>query len=125
MTPSDPTTVPLPADLLAAEEQMLQACLAAISSGDGRRWSASLRFENLRLLPVAVRLARGLIAKGQQVVPLQNLQPWGEAVSLFAQQRQGEVLAWLETGASAESQRWWRHTYPQLVWEPEGPLAPR
>ena len=65
------------------------------------------------------------VAKGQQVVPLQNLQPWGEAVSLFAQQRQGEVLAWLETGASAESQRWWRHTYPQLVWEPEGPLAPR
>ena len=45
MTPSDPTTVPLPADLLAAEEQMLQACLAAIGSGDGRRWSASLRFE--------------------------------------------------------------------------------
>ena len=68
MTPSDPTTVPLPADLLAAEEQMLQACLAAIGSGDGRLWSASLRFENLRLLPVAIRLARGLIAKGQQVV---------------------------------------------------------
>ena len=30
-----------------------------------------------------------------------------------------------ETGASADSQRWWQQTYPQLVWEPKGPLAAR
>jgi predicted O-linked N-acetylglucosamine transferase (SPINDLY family) len=60
---------------------------------------------------------------GQRVVPLRNLQPWGEAVSLFTQERPGAVMAWLETGASAETQRWWQHIYPQLVWEPEGPLT--
>ena len=73
-------------------------------------------------LPDAERQRRE--AQGQRVVPLQNLQPWGEAVSLFAWGRPGEVLAWLETGASADSQHWWQHTYPQLVWEPKGPLAP-
>ena len=56
---------------------------------------------------------------------LQNLQPWGKAVTLFAREQPNTVLAWLETGASDESQRWWQHTYPQLVWEPKGPLAPR
>ena len=74
-------------------------------------------------LPDAERQRRE--AQGQHVVRLQNLQPWGEAVHLFAGKRHREVLAWLETGASAESQRWWQHTYPQLVWEPTGPLAPR
>jgi len=64
-------------------------------------------------------------AQGQQVVALHNLQPWGETVTLFAQERPDAVLAWLETGASEESQRWWKHTYPQLVWETKGPLAPR
>ena len=74
-------------------------------------------------LPDAERQRRE--AQGQQVVPLHNLQPWGETVTLFAQQRPDAVLAWLETGASEESQRWWKHTYPQLVWETKGPLAPR
>ena len=74
-------------------------------------------------LPDAERQRRE--AQGQRVVPLRNLQPWGEAVHLFARKRPGEVLAWLETGASADSQRWWQQTYPQLVWEPTGPLAPR
>ena len=74
-------------------------------------------------LPDAERQRRE--AEGQRVVALQSLQPWGKAVTLFARARPGKVLAWLENGASAESQRWWLHTYPQLVWEPEGPLAPR
>ena len=64
-------------------------------------------------------------AQGQRVVPLQNLQPWGEAVTLFARKKPYEVLAWLETGASSESQDWWKHTYPQLVWDTQGPLATR
>ena len=62
-------------------------------------------------------------AQGQQVVALENIQPWGKAVGLFAGKHPGKVLAWLETGASAESQRWWQHAYPQLVWEAKGPLA--
>ena len=64
-----------------------------------------------------------LEAKGQRVVAIQNLQPWGKAVNLFSKEKPGEVLAWLESGASEESQRWWQHTYPQLIWEPKGPLA--
>ena len=62
-------------------------------------------------------------AAGQRVVPLKNLQPWGEAVTLFAKKEPGNVLAWLEGGASDESLRWWQHTYPQLIWETKGPLA--
>ena len=61
--------------------------------------------------------------QGQRIVALKDLQPWGEAVSLFARERPNSVLAWLETGASKESQDWWKKTYPQLVWEPVGPLA--
>ena len=64
-------------------------------------------------------------ARGQRVVPLENLQPWGEAVSLFAKEKPDKVLVWLEVGASADSQHWWQQTYPQLVWNQEGPLAPR
>ena len=64
-------------------------------------------------------------AQGQRVVPLRNLEPWGIAVSLFSQERHDTVLAWLETGASEKSQQWWKHVYPQLVWDLEGPLAPR
>lgn len=59
MTQSDAPCLALPADLLAAEEAMLQAALAAVESGDAKRWAASLRFEGLRLLPVALRLALG------------------------------------------------------------------
>ena len=64
-------------------------------------------------------------ARGQRVVPLDNLQPWGTAVSLFSKEQPNSVLSWLETGANPQSQLWWKHTYPQLIWEPEGPLAPR
>ena len=52
----------LPADLLSAEADLLVAVKAALASGDGSRWGATLRFENLRLLPVALRLAEALTA---------------------------------------------------------------
>ena len=42
--------------------------------------------------------------KDNEIVALKDLQPWGEAVSLFARERPNSVLAWLETGASKESQ---------------------
>ena len=74
-------------------------------------------------LPDAERQKRE--AQGQQVVELQNLKPWGEAVLLFAQKKPNHVLAWLEKGASTKEQDWWQKIYPQLLWEPEGPLATR
>ena len=52
----------LPADLLSAQSDLLVAVQAALASGDGSRWGATLRFENLRLLPVALRLAEALAA---------------------------------------------------------------
>ena len=62
MTSPDSKTVALPADLAAAEQSMFTALSSALKSGDGTRWSAALRFENLRILPVALRLSRALIA---------------------------------------------------------------
>ena len=74
-------------------------------------------------LPDAERQRRE--AQGERVVPLKNLEPWGEAVTLFAQQKPEKVLAWIENGVSLKSQHWWQRIYPQLVWDTEGPLAPR
>ncbi|MCS5698747.1 DUF1995 family protein [Cyanobium sp. FGCU-52] len=50
----------LPADLLAAEQQLLQALRSALAADPNGRWTAELRFEGLRLLPVALRLAEEL-----------------------------------------------------------------
>ena len=47
----------LPADLHAAEEQLVQALRSALAAEPRGRWTAELRFEGLRLLPVALRLA--------------------------------------------------------------------
>ena len=63
MTSMNDATSSLPADLLMAEAQLQDAVVAALASGSARRWSANLRFENLRVLPVALRLARALLAK--------------------------------------------------------------
>ena len=84
MTQSDAPCLDLPADLLAAEQAMLQAALAAVGSGDGQRWATSLRFEGLRLLPVSVRLARALIAAGQQLVMV-----WPDAGAAALARRDG------------------------------------
>ena len=65
-----------------------------------------------------------LEARGQRGC-IQTLQPWGKAVTLFAQEKPEEVMVWLENGASEESMRWWQFTYPQLLWDPKGPLATR
>ena len=62
-------------------------------------------------------------AEGQQVVNLKNIEPWGEAVKLFAREKNTKIMACIETGTSAESIRRWQQIYPQLVWETKGPLA--
>ena len=87
MTQTNPASLDLPADLLTAEKDMLQSTLAAVGSGDGRRWAASLRFEGLRLLPVAVRLARDLIESGQQLVMV-----WPDAGAAALARRDAEDL---------------------------------
>jgi hypothetical protein len=55
----------LPADLQQAESQALAALLAALASRARGRWSVEWRFEGLRLLPVALRFCRSLLAAGQ------------------------------------------------------------
>ena len=46
----------LPSDLYAAEAQLLTAVLAAFNKKPKGRWSAEIRFEGLRIMPVALRL---------------------------------------------------------------------
>ncbi|KEF43525.1 MAG: hypothetical protein ER33_01900 [Cyanobium sp. CACIAM 14] len=50
----------LPADLLTAEAEALQALRASLAAGSAGRWTLELRFEGLRLLPVVLRLLAGL-----------------------------------------------------------------
>jgi hypothetical protein len=57
----------LPADLRCAEAQALEALLAALPSRARGRWSVEWRFEGLRVLPVALRLATALQTAGQPV----------------------------------------------------------
>ena len=48
----------LPADLAAAEAELLTALESALASQSKGRWTLDLRFEGLRLAPVALRLQR-------------------------------------------------------------------
>ena len=50
----------LPADLATAEAELLTALESALSSNSKGRWTLELRFEGLRLAPVALRLQRQL-----------------------------------------------------------------
>ena len=50
----------LPADLRTAEAELLTAVSAALAKGGRARWTAELRFEGLRILPVALRLTAAL-----------------------------------------------------------------
>jgi hypothetical protein len=57
----------LPADLRSAEGQALAALLAALPDQRRGRWTVEMRFEGLRILPVALRLAQGLQASAVAV----------------------------------------------------------
>jgi hypothetical protein len=56
----------LPADLAAAEAQARDALLAALGADVNGRWTVEWRFEGLRLLPLALRLARQLAQAGRE-----------------------------------------------------------
>jgi hypothetical protein len=60
----------LPPDLQSAEAQALEAMRSALAAATGGRWTVELRFEGLRLLPVALRLLAALVEAG---VPLRLL----------------------------------------------------
>ena len=50
----------LPSDLLSAEAQALAAIQAAISTTATGRWTVEFRFEGLKVLPLALRLAAAM-----------------------------------------------------------------
>ena len=87
----------LPADLLTAESDLLVAVSAAMSSGKGLRWSATLRFENLRLMPVALRLAQALKQRDGSLRML-----WPDAGAAALARRDAPALA----NAIADFNQW-------------------
>lgn len=54
----------LPPDLRQAEAQLGEALTIALKSNGSGRWTIELRFEGLRLLPLAMRLAQALKGEG-------------------------------------------------------------
>ncbi|BEV36227.1 DUF1995 family protein [Synechococcus sp. M16CYN] len=78
----------LPADLLIAEHQLQDAISAALATGKAQRWSANLCFENLRVLPVALRLARALVDQGFSL-----LIAWPDAGTAALARREADDLS--------------------------------
>lgn len=78
----------LPPDLLSAEAQALAAVQSAISTTAKGRWTVEFRFEGLKVLPLALRLAA---AMGQAGLAPRLLFPDAGAAALA--QRDGPALA--------------------------------
>jgi hypothetical protein len=78
----------LPSDLRQAESQALVALHSALASGEAGRWIVELRFEGLKVLPLALRLAAGV---RERHPALQVLFPDAGAMALA--RRDGEALA--------------------------------
>ncbi len=57
----------LPPDLRAAEGEALAALTSALAEAPNGRWTVELRFEGLRILPVALRLADQLPRGGKDL----------------------------------------------------------
>ena len=87
-----------------------------------QRLQADSRFGWVHYLMKSVN---GEKLKDKEWFRLQSLRPWGEAVTLFAQAEPMQCFGLAGKGASTESQHWWKQTYPQLMWDTEGPLASR
>jgi hypothetical protein len=78
----------LPSDLRQAEAQALQALHSALASGEGDRWTLELRFEGLKVLPLALRLA-GELRERQPALKLL----FADAGATALARRDGESLA--------------------------------
>ncbi|MFN7901053.1 MAG: DUF1995 family protein [Synechococcaceae cyanobacterium] len=57
----------LPVDLRSAEDEALAALISALAESPQGRWTLELRFEGLRILPVALRLADQLPRGGRDL----------------------------------------------------------
>ncbi|MFM7229985.1 MAG: DUF1995 family protein [Cyanobacteriota bacterium] len=55
----------LPADLASAEQELVPALASALAADGAGRWTVELRFEGLRLAPVALRLQTALTEGGR------------------------------------------------------------
>ena len=76
----------LPSDLRQAEAQLREALKGTLNGkGDGR-WMIELRFEGLKLLPLALRLAEALEGEG---IPLRLLFPDAGATALARRDQPG------------------------------------
>ena len=84
--------------------------------------SAALKVP-LWLGPLNPREREKWARQGREVIRLDDLRPWGAPVSLFHEQRRGQVLGWLERGVSSAEKQRWQRIYPQLLWQEKGPLA--
>ena len=102
----------LPVDLLSAESDLLVAVQAALASGDGSRWGATLRFENLRLLPVALRLAEALAAAHTDLRVL-----WPDAGAAALARRDAPEMA----AAIADFNQWTAKADPEALLLVVGP----
>ena len=78
----------LPADLRQAESQALLALHSALASGKKGRWIVELRFEGLKVLPLALRLATQL-REGQPALKVL----FADAGATALARRDGEALA--------------------------------
>jgi hypothetical protein len=87
----------LPPDLRAAESELLVALQAALASEAAGHWSVELRFEGLRILPVALRLAETLARRdgtlrllfpdaGAAALACRDAPPLAAAIGSFADQ---------------------------------------
>jgi hypothetical protein len=81
-------SVTLPADLVQAEAMTLASLKQALSDRQQRRWTVTWRFEGLRLLQPALRLAKALETAGHEVVL-----GWPDAGSTALAQRESPELA--------------------------------
>jgi hypothetical protein len=81
-------SVTLPADLVEAEAMTLASLKQALCDRQQRRWTVTWRFEGLRLLNPALRIAQALQAEGHDVVL-----GWPDAGSAALAQRESPELA--------------------------------
>ena len=88
MSTSTPVPDHLPADLAAAELDLQRAVLDAIGAVPSRRLAASLLFEGLRLLPIALRLGSALKQAGLQPTLL-----WPDAGAAALARREAPELS--------------------------------
>ena len=64
----------LPATLREAENMMLDSLLESLKTLSVKNIALDIRFEGLRLMPVAIRLSEALLQKGQD-----NILSWPDA----------------------------------------------